>query len=262
VKFSRDESKGPFDLLPILGLVVTLLLHGGAVVGIILHRRALAAASETPPPPEYVVARLVQGNQLEPVAEKSEGPLGKDPVKPKKLPNKIVPQKPTRKAKGLNLTADANDKPNRRSKKRDEREMADRMRDALRKAELFSKAQKEIQAEGSRRQGVRHGTAKAGKGDMYMTRIADKWNRTWSLPSIIPRDEAKKLYVLIVVRVDKRGKIQFPIKFDRRSGNKHFDSSVETAWQRIKAIPVPPPDRMASILAHGLALKLNWRGMQ
>ena len=110
---------------------------------------------------------------------------------------------------------------------------------------------------------MRHGTAKtAGEGDMYMTRIADKWNRTWSLPSIIPRDEARKLYVLIVVRVDKAGKIQFPIKFDRRSGNKHFDSSVETAWQQIKEIPVASPDRMASILAHGLALKLNWRGMQ
>jgi hypothetical protein len=95
-----------------------------------------------------------------------------------------------------------------------------------------------------------------------MTKLADLWDRHWDLPAIIARGEAKKLFVLIELRIDRKGKIQFPLKFDRKSGNAHFDNSIIAAWQSIKQIPVPPPDRFASILANGLPLRLTYRGLQ
>jgi len=241
--------KKKFEPVAILGLVVTVLLHGGAVVGIFLYRARLEAAQKPPPPPSYVVAKLVR--------------LGKQRDE-KKMPNKRIPQKNLRKEEGIDLSADANDAPSRKKKKRKDRdaEDADRMQRSLDRAELMAAAMQEIEQEGSP-DGVVGGTAtKASDGDSYMTRVADLWNRTWSLPAIIPKGDAKSLYVLLVLRIDKNGRIQFPLQFDRSSGNAHFDNSVKAAWKAINKIPLPPPDRFASILANGLGLKHTWRGLQ
>lgn len=237
-----------FEPVMVLGLLVTLLLHGGAVVGLILYKRAQAEASKAAPGGQYVVAKLVR--------------LGEKRDK-KKLPNKIVPQMPTEKVRGVNLDADANDKPvvKRKERNRDAK-ISDKLRSSLDKAALFAKIQDNIKQEGDPN-GVRGGTATRGsRGDIYMTRLADLWNRNWSLPSIIGRDAAKKLYVLVVLRIDAKGRIQFPLKFDRKSGNAHFDGSIEAAWKRIGTIPLPPAERLASVLANGLPLKLNWKGLR
>jgi hypothetical protein len=237
--------KRRFEPIALLGVFVTLLLHVGTVAGIFLYRRALEAAQKPPPAPSYVVARLIRKG------------VKKDP---KKLPDKIVPQLSTQKKTGVDYTADAEAKPNKPKKKKDA-QIADRNRNALDKLDLLAKAQQEIEAEGDP-DGVVNGSASGRAGDRYMTRIADIWNRNWSLPAVIPAATAKTLYVLVVIQIDKSGQIQFPIQFDRHSGNDHFDNSVIVAWRRIKRIPIPPPDRLASILANGLALKLNWRGLQ
>jgi hypothetical protein len=238
--------KKGFEPIAVLGLFVTALLHGGAVFGIILYRKALEAAEKPPPPHSYVVAKLLR--------------LGK-PKDPKRLPDKIVPQPATRKEVGVDYTADAHDAPSKKSKRRDALD-SDKLRHSLDKAALLAQAQQEIEAEGSP-DGVAGGTATSAEdGDPYMTRIADLWNRHWSLPAIIPRSEARKLYVLLVLHIDRRGRITFPLAFDRKSGNDHFDNSIIAGWRSIKKIPLPPPDRFASILANGLPLKLNWKGLQ
>jgi phenylpropionate dioxygenase-like ring-hydroxylating dioxygenase large terminal subunit len=197
-----------------------------------------------------VVARLVR--------------LGKK-REPKKLPNKVLPRPPTKKVEAVSYEADASDPPQPKKKKeKPDRDatLGDRMRRSLDKAALFEAAQAEIEAEGDP-SGVVGGTAtEAGEGDAYMTRIADLWNRTWTLPVIIPREEAKQLSVLLVLKIDREGTIEFPIAFDKSSGNDYFDSSIRAAWQEIRRLPLPPPDRMASILANGLALKLTWKGLQ
>jgi len=237
-----------FEPLAVVGLIGTILLHGGALVGVLLYRRALLAEEKPPPIGSYVVAKLLR--------------LGK-PRDPNKLPNKEVPQRATRKEEGIDLSADANDAPARK-KNRDLRkvDVSDKLRNALDKAELLAQAQQEIEGEGSP-DGVAGGTARtAQEGDPYMTKLADMWIRTWSLPAVIPADEARRLYVLVVLRIDANGVIQFPLEFDRRSGNALFDNSIIAAWKQIKQIPKPPPDRFASILANGLPLKLNWKGMQ
>lgn len=237
-----------FEPIAVLGFVVTALLHGGAVGGVILWRRAQAEAKKPPAPPSYVVARLLRKGKV---------------LDPKKLPNKIVPQLATRKAQGVDYNADANDAPAKKKPKQDrEAKIADKMRRSLDKAALFAAAQKEIEQEGSP-DGVAGGTAtKASGGDAYMTRIADLWLRTWTLPAIIPKDDAKQLFALVVIKIDKNGGIQFPVQFDRKSGNAHFDNSIQAAWKQIRKIPKPPPDRFAAILANGLALKHTYRGLR
>lgn len=238
-----------FEPITLVGLVLTLLLHGGALVGVLLYRRALQAADKPPDEQSYVVARLVR--------------LGK-PRDPKKMPDKIVPQPAMKKEEGIDLTADASDAPSKKKKKDEDRnaQVGDKLRRSLDKAELLANAQREIEQEGSP-DGVVGGTARtASEGDPYMTKIADLWNRNWSLPAVIPRSEAERLYVLLTLRIDSSGRIQFPLKFDRRSGNPIFDNSIVAAWQAIQQIPQPPPDRFASILANGLKLKLNWKGLQ
>jgi len=236
-----------FEPVAIVGLVATILLHGGAVVGLVLYKRAEAEERKSAPQAQYVVAKLVR--------------LGKKRDE-KKLPNKIVPQMPTMKVRGVNLSADANDKPIAKPKRRKRDAQISNMQNSLDKAALFAKVQPDVQQEGDP-QGSRSGTASRGsKGDLYMTRLADLWTRNWSLPSIIPRDQAKKLYVLVVVRIDKGGRVQFPLKFDRKSGNAHFDASIISAWKRIGTVPLPPPERLVSVLARGLPLKLNWKGLR
>jgi hypothetical protein len=238
-----------FEPIAVLGIVMTALLHGGAIGGILLYRRSLEAAQVPPPAPSYVVAKLLR--------------LGK-PKDEKKLPDKIVPQAATKKEESIDLSADADDAPARKKKRDEDRDakIDSKLRRSLDKAELLAQAQRDIEGEGSP-DGVRGGTAtKAQGGDPYMTKIADLWNRTWTLPAIIPRAEASRLYVLIVLHIDKDGTIQTPLQFDRKSGNTHFDNSVVAGWAAIKKLPQPPPDRFASILANGLALKITWKGLQ
>jgi hypothetical protein len=240
--------KKRFEPIAVAGFLMTALLHGGVVVGVLMYRAHLEAAQKPPPPPSYVVAKLLR--------------LGK-PRDQKKMPNKYVPRRAQRKDDGVDYTADADDAPSRKKKKEDpDAEISDKLLRSLDKAELLAQAQQEIEQEGSP-DGVVGGTAtKASGGDAYMTRIADLWNRNWSAPAIIPQDELKKLYVLVVLRIDASGNIKFPLKFDKKSGNAYFDNSIIAAWKAIGKIPKPPPDRYASIMANGLGLKHTWRGLR
>jgi hypothetical protein len=235
--------------MALLGLLATLALHGG-VAGIIYVRQVAAASAPPAPAEKYVVARLVR--------------LGKK-RDPKRLPQKVVPPPPTEKPETVSYDAAADDPPPRRDKPRPKQrdaQVSDRMRRALERAALLGEAQREIEAEGDPN-GVAGGTAtEASAGDPYITRIADIWNRTWTLPAIIPSDDAQGLQVLMVLRIDGEGNIRLPVEFDRGSGNPHFDASIKAAWARIRKIPAPPAGRRASILVNGLALKLTWKGLQ
>ena len=95
-----------FEPITILGLLVTLLLHGGAVVGVLLYRRARRRPHRSSTEePSYVVAKLVK--------------LGK-PLDEKKMPDKVVPQPATKQEEGLDLGADASDAPAKRKRTRTE----------------------------------------------------------------------------------------------------------------------------------------------
>lgn len=237
-----------FEPITIIGLIFTVLLHGGALVGAFIYKRKQAEATKPPPPQKYVVAKLVR--------------LGK-PRDKNKLPDKEVPRIATIKKSGVSYDGDPDAKPKKKKKRKDrDAQVSDKLRRSFDKAAAFAKISDKANREGSP-DGVAGGTAKkASKGDRYMTRVADIWNRNWSLPAIISPKKARSLYVLVVIRIDRSGRIKFPIKFDRKSGNTHFDASIRSAWSRIKRLPLPPGDRVASVLANGLALRLTWRGMR
>ncbi|MBK6847141.1 MAG: TonB C-terminal domain-containing protein [Proteobacteria bacterium] len=200
-----------------------------------------AQAEPAGPQPAYVVARLVR--------------LGKATRPPPAAPASGRAAPPTRPPEAPSYDAEATDAPRTTPPKPEpdrEAVVGDRLRQALEKAALLDEGAQQIAAEGQA-DGVAGGTAtEASAGDAYITRIADLWLRTWSLPAIIPAEEAMRLYALVVVRIDATGAIQFPIAFDRPSGNDHFDGSIRAAWQRIGQLPVPPPDRLAAVLANGL----------
>lgn len=236
-----------FEPMTLVGLLFTVCVHGGVVGAVVYLKRA--SASAPPPAEEYVVARLVR--------------LGKK-RNPKHLPKKVVPTPPTVKQETVSYNAEADDAPVKKKHKDKPKHavVSDRMQHSLDKAALLERADEEIEAEGDP-EGVAGGTAATAEaGDPYLTRIADLWRRTWTLPAIIPREEASKLQVLMVLHIDETGAIIFPIEFDRSSGNEHFDNSIKAAWRRIRRLPMPPPDRLASMLANGLALKLTWKGLQ
>lgn len=230
------------------GLLGTILVHGGLVAAVLYQRQVHAEA--TAPASAYVVARLVRLGQ---------------PRDRRRLPRRLAAPPPTRPPEAPSYDAEATDAPRATPPKpAPERDavVGDRLRQALEKAALLAEGARQIAAEGQP-DGVAGGTAsEASAGDAYITRIADLWIRGWSLPAIIPAEEAVQLYALVVVRIDAAGAIQFPIIFDRPSGNDHFDNSIRAAWQRIGRLPVPPPDRLASLVANGLALKLTWKGVQ
>lgn len=248
-EFSSYTQKKRFEPMVIFGLGVTLLLHGGGIAAFFIYQHAQASVAP-PPPQEYIVAKLVR------LGEKKEK---------HKLPDKVVPIKSEIKEKGVSYDADPNVVPPKKKKKPKDRDAAitNRFKSSFDKASAFSKVQDGDRKEEGDPNGTRGGTARRGSaGDLYMTRIADIWLRAWSAPSIIPRNELKKLYVLVVVRIDASGKIQYPIKITRKSGNSHFDGSIVTAWNQIKQLPLPPGDRLAAVLANGLRLKLTWKGMR
>lgn len=237
-----------FDPLMLWGIMITVFLHVSIVGGSLAYRRWTMAKAPASNEPSYVVAKLVR--------------LGK-PRDPKLLPRKIVSKPPTEKVPALNLSADANDRPNPpKQEAKKELSLEERLSQSFNKVETLEQAEEEIAAEGSP-DGVASGTeTEASEGDLYMTRIADLWNRTWSLPAIIPQEEAKTLYVLMTLKINRDGTIEFPLTIDRPSGNAHFDGSIETAWRQIAAIPLPPPERLDAMLSQGLALKLTWKGLQ
>jgi hypothetical protein len=248
---ARLGGKRGFEPVMIVGLVMTVLLHGTLFVGVYLYREAEAKkrAAMPPPPGKYVVAKLVR--------------LGKK-RDPKKLPDREAPRMPTKKVRGVNLDADASDKGIKRKKKPRNRHAVVRndLNASFDKIRPHAEIQPDKEVEGDPN-GSKYGTYRKGsKGDLYYTRIADMWNRTWSLPAIIQRADAKKLFVQVIVKIDAAGNIQFPVKFTRSSGNEHFDNSIRTAWKRIRKLPLPPEERKKSVLAHGLKLRLTWRGIR
>jgi hypothetical protein len=257
-----DQSYRRFDPVALWGLLASVITHGAIAAVVVQKHGCSLNDADANKGPSFIAASLVKGNSMDAPMD-VQGPMGEQTPKQKKaLPDKVVPQQATQKPESLNLGADAHDKA---STKKTEKKLPvkDDLSSAFDRAKtLYDASQPSQTAAGSKKWGVRYGTANSGKGDVYFTRIADLWNRNWALPAIIPGGEAKKLYVLVAIRIDSKGEIQFPVKFHRRSGNSHFDASVDTAWRKIKQLPIPPPDRFASILAHGLRLKLNWNGIQ
>jgi len=229
-----------------ISAIIAALIHVIVVLPLIFG----FSFEKTPPKEEkYLVAKLVR--------------LGKKKEK-KTLPQKVVTPTPAKVQAKVDYNAKIDDKPKvkPKKKKKDKKkvDLADKARSALDRIEQINKVTAPPDVEGDPN-GVAHGQAlSAAEGDAYMTRIADLWNRTWSLPAVIEQNDAKKLYVKAVIKISSSGVVRHPIRITRSSGNTQFDDSIIAAWSMISRVPVPP-DSQQHLVRTGLKLKLTWKGL-
>jgi len=230
----------------IISALVATCIHVGIVLPLIF---GFSFEKKAPKEETYLVAKLVR--------------LGKKKDK-KKLPQKVVSPPETKVKPKIDYNAKIDEKPKPKPKKKpkDKKKvnLADQATRALDRISQINTAAPPPDIEGDPN-GVAHGKAlSAAEGDAYMTRIADIWNRTWSLPAVIDANDAKRLYVKAVIKITASGVVKQPIRITRSSGNAQFDDSITAAWSMIKRVPIPPESQQ-HLIRTGLKLKLTWKGM-
>jgi TonB family protein len=223
VRYSYQRRRA--DPLLVVGIAVSVVLHGGMAVAIVYERKEPAKAP-VEAPRDFVVAKLAR--------------LGT------KRPPNWLPTIPMRQAagpkSGVRLSHDANAAA---AKKKEEKVQAELEAKAIRRADnlakVFAEAQKEADQEGDPR-GSPLGTAtEATPGDEYATACAEAVQKVWTVPPDILLPDAKLAQLAAQVRVviDASGKV-FDAQVKEPSKNKYFDSSLKDALGRLKKLPSPP----------------------
>jgi hypothetical protein len=220
-------------IVPVVGLLVTVLVHAG-VLGFVWLSHRKNDSNDKPVLGAFVDAQLVK--------------FGK-PRDMTFLPHKegVVKNK-VQKAE-IKIAKDENAPINT------EKEIKAEV-DPLKKthAELFKDLkdtdQPEAPAElGGSLQGSRAGTATEAKGDPYIQQLIDQIGSAWSVPTTIRDAELKDLSADVCLTIDGSGALT-GFTFMRKSGNGQFDGSLEATLGTIKSLPAPP-ERFARIAAHG-----------
>jgi TonB family protein len=236
-----------FDPLLVVGIVITVVLHGGMAVAIVYERKD-EAKSPAEAPRDFVVAKLAR--------------LGT------KRPPNWLPVIPVRKAAGpkagIRLSHDANAAT---KKKEDERREAVAEAKAIHRADnlakVFAEAQKEADQEGDPR-GSPFGTAaEATPGDEYATACAEAVQKVWTVPPDILLPDAKLAHLSAQVRViiDGRGKV-YDAQVKESSRNKYFDSSLKDALGRLKSLPAPPKSLVKDYPKVGIILLFEGKDLK
>ncbi len=111
----------------------------------------------------------------------------------------------------------------------------DRLRNAL------AKLQKQVDDQTGQTDGFENGTDDTTEGDLYWARVVDRIKRFYTVPNTIPESERAKLVADVQITIGSDGSIQ-EIRVQSSSGNVTFDRAIETAVQRCRALPSPPPE--------------------
>jgi TonB family protein len=109
----------------------------------------------------------------------------------------------------------------------------DRLRNALAK---FKNEDQVGQADG-----FENGTDDTTEGELYWARVVDRIKRFYTVPNTIPQSERAKLVADVQITIGSDGSIM-EIRVQSSSGNVTFDRAIESAVQRCRALPSPPPD--------------------
>ena len=219
------------------GMLATVLIH--------VSLGALVYFAHVKSPPPVLEAREVLVTKL--IA------LGK-PREKFWLPRIVQPPKP--KTPALKLTDDANAEPTpKEAPKVDDADISDRMRRALRRAQMLAQATEEP-AEGSLT-GSADGTSSQGSvGDEYATAVYNAIRNNWVTPTGLVTDvELATLNMVIRISISPEGKLGTPI-VKKSSGNQYFDDSCIQAVKATGQVPPPPPN-----FRRGFNLKFEGREM-
>ena len=220
-----------------LGIALAIALHAIPIAAVYIK----AAYPSGDAPEEALVAK--------PVIAASLLKLGK-PLDPKKLPDRIVPQKSTTNAK--NPVASQNDPmhtsdagvPPPNAEQTDIQKLMAKS-DAF--AEDAGKARPDEGFANGSDAGTETDPTKVHAGDMYAAMLSKFFHDRWSVPTVISQGEANKLCITLQINISPRMIIwhlrQDPV---RKSGNDLFDDSAREVMQKLlddkTALPDPPPD--------------------
>jgi hypothetical protein len=216
------------DPLIVVGIAVSLLLHGGMAAAILVDRNKQVAPITVPR--EFVVARMVRLGQKRP---KSWLPV--IPARTSQAPRKAV-----------GLTDNEHAAPAR--KRSPEERPADAVEaKALRRADtlakVFAEAQKETDQEGDP-SGSPGGTAtEATPGDEYATACLEEVRKYWTVPpeALLSESVLAGLTAEVRLIIDQKGKVH-QVTVKRASRNRHFDAGLNDALGRLTKLPAPPKD--------------------
>jgi len=215
----------------LVGLLVTLALHGGVLAAV-----GLASARSAPPlivERDFVSAELVK--------------LGK-PRDKFWLPRIVQPPRPKAPPPTLNLTEDANAAPApKEAPKVDDADISKDMRRALKRAQLLAQAASEEPAEGSLT-GSAEGTSTQGvSGDAWATAVNNAIKNAWVTPvGLITDSELQTLVAKVQISISDDGTLSNPV-VKKSSGNPYFDDSCIQAVKAAGKVP-PPPAKSKHIL--------------
>ena len=227
-----------------LGVAVALALHAIPIAAIVLKATfpSVDAAEEPLVAKPVVAASLLK--------------LGK-PLDPKKLPDRLVPQKST--APKRDIVASREDP----LKQHDAGAPPPNAQDSdltklLAKSDPFAEDAGKQRPEEGFANGSDAGTEtdpnKVHAGDMYALQVQKFLKDRWTFPTVISEGEAHKLCTVVQINIDRRMTIWHlrtePIK---KSGNDLFDDSARATLQKLldDRTPLPEPPK---------EVEEQWRG--
>ncbi len=215
------------------GLLFTAALHAG-VFGFVWFTRNSSEASKPPGVGTFVDAQLVKFGR---------------PRDLKFLPHKQGVVKDKGPAEGIKVAKDLNALPKLKDDKPpDEIDPLKKTR-----AEMFKNLKDD--REGFEDVGVgsptgsKAGTATEAKGDPYILSLIDQIGTAWTVPTTIKDSELANLSADVCLTIADSGALTH-FRFDRKSGNSQFDSSLEATLGMMKSVPAPP-DRWKSAANRG-----------
>ncbi len=95
-------------------------------------------------------------------------------------------------------------------------------------------------------------------GSVYAAQLRDVFSSRWVLPSVIPKDELRRLNCKILVKIDRTGKIVHH-KLEQGSGNTQFDASAMTAVKRTPVVPLPDEMLRSLVFREGILIHFKWK---
>lgn len=166
-----------------------------------------------------------------------------------------VRQNPMKKARADKKKAEEEEKKAReteeREKKKRKRQMAQALERIRNKANSWDGSPDGVK-------GAHSARAIQLLGSVYAGKLRAIFNKNWTLPSVIPKEELKTLSCKILVKIDRAGKIVH-YGLEQRSGNSLFDSSAMKAVKTTSKVPLPDEMLQELVFNEGILINFKWK---
>lgn len=223
----------------VLGLVVAVSLHVVAIGPFVL--KAIYPSAKTEEEAPLVARPVVQATLLK---------LGK-PLDPKKLPDRIVPQKRTAPKKQITASREDPLKKDKDAGAPPPDTQDDDIKRLASKTDPFAEDAGKTRPEEGHESGIDGGTEtdpnKVRAGDTYLALLGEFFGKRLTVPSVISVGESRKLCTVFQVNVNRTMVIwhvrQQPVK---SSGNELFDDAARSMLLKMLddkvRLPEPPKE--------------------